>query len=238
MELEVGDIVLCTVERIEKTIVFVNIQGISPASIVISEIAPGRIRNIRNYVVPKKQIVCKVLRISQTGNIELSLRRVTQKEQKEVKEKYKQEKSYKSILKSVLKEKTEETIKKITEQENLFDFLEEAKTNSKKLEKIAGKKDTKKILEILKTQKKKKVIIKKEFFLKTSKSNGIKLIKDILEKVKDAEIKYLCAGKYSIKKESDNAKAADNKLKKILQEIENQAKKNGMEFSIKEYRKL
>ena len=67
MELEVGDIVLCTVERIEKTIVFVKIEGVGRdlhGSIIMSEVAPGRIRNIRNYVVPKKKIVCKVLRVS------------------------------------------------------------------------------------------------------------------------------------------------------------------------------
>ena len=83
MEFEEGDIVLCTVERIEGTNVFVSIEGNGEGSIMTSEIAPGRIRNLRDYVVPKKKIVCKILRVS--GNrIDLSLRRVTQKEQKEV----------------------------------------------------------------------------------------------------------------------------------------------------------
>jgi len=75
MELEQGDLVLCTVERIEKTIVFVKVlvgNEEIDGSIITSEIAPGRIRNIRDYVVPKKRIVCKVLRISQNKNIELS----------------------------------------------------------------------------------------------------------------------------------------------------------------------
>jgi len=86
MELEVGDVVLCTVERIEGTTVFVNINETGQqGGIILSEIAPGRIRNLRDYVVPKKVIACKVLKIS--GNtIELSLRRVTLKEQKEAKE--------------------------------------------------------------------------------------------------------------------------------------------------------
>ena len=62
-DLEVGDIVLCTVDRIVGTIVFVKIDGDGEGSIILSEIAPGRIRNLREYVVPKKKIVCKVLRI-------------------------------------------------------------------------------------------------------------------------------------------------------------------------------
>ena len=112
IELEVGDVVLCTVDRIVGTVVFVKIEGDGEGSIITSEIAPGRIRNIRDYVVPKKKIVCKVLRI--TGDrIDLSLRRVTPKEQKEVKEQYKQEKSSESILKSVLGDKTSKIIEEI-----------------------------------------------------------------------------------------------------------------------------
>jgi len=153
MELEVGDVVLCTVDRIVGTIVLVKIDRNGDGNIIISEIAPGRIRNLREYVVPKKKIVCKVLRISENGNVNLSLRRVTQKEKKEVLEQYKQEKSYKSVLKSILDEKAENIIKEIEKEQRLFDFLQEAKEDSKNLEKIAGKTDAKKILDILKVQK-------------------------------------------------------------------------------------
>jgi translation initiation factor 2 alpha subunit (eIF-2alpha) len=83
MVLETGDVVLCTVDRIVGTTVFVHIEGNGEGSIILSEIAPGRIRNIRDYVVPKKKIICKVLRIS-GDRIELSLRRVTLKEQKDI----------------------------------------------------------------------------------------------------------------------------------------------------------
>ena len=79
MDLDVGEIVMCTVDRIVGTIVFVKIDGNGEGSIILSEIAPGRIRNLRDYVVPKKRIVCKILRIS-GDRIDLSLRRVTQKE--------------------------------------------------------------------------------------------------------------------------------------------------------------
>ena len=64
MEFEEGDIVLCTVERIAKANVFVDIEnGKGEGSIVMSEIASGRIKNLREFVVPKKKIVCKILRI-------------------------------------------------------------------------------------------------------------------------------------------------------------------------------
>ncbi len=235
MELEQGDIVLCTVDRIIGTTVFVKIEDFGnnlEGTIITSEIAPGRIRNLRDYVVPKKKIVCKVLRAS-GEKIHLSLRRVSQKEKKEKMEEYKQEKGYISIIKRILGEKSNEIIEKITKTERLYDFLEEAKENPKKLEKIFSKKDSEKILSILKEQKQKKVIVKKEIFLKTNNPEGIIEIKKILGEIKNIELKYISAGRYSLKKEDDDLKKADNELKEIILEIEKKAKKKNMEFSVK-----
>ncbi len=231
-ELEVGDVLMCTVDRIVGTVVFVKIDGKGEGSIILSEVAPGRIRNLRDYVVPKKEIVCKVLRIS-GDRIDLSLRRVTQKEQKEVKEQYKQEKSCINILKSVLKEKAEIIIEEILKQEKVYEFLQGAKKNPKKLEKLIGKIDSKKILEILNSQKQKKATIKKEIFLTTTKSNGLELIKTILVPIKEAEIRYISAGKYSIKKEGSDLKTIDNGLREIIAVTEKKSKEYGADFSIK-----
>ncbi len=231
---EVGDFVLCTVDRIVGTVVFVKIENDGEGSIIMSEIAPGRIRNIRDYVVPKKKIVCKILRISPNGNIDLSLRRVTQKDKKEVMEQNQQEKSYASILKSVLGDKAEEIIKKVSERDKIFSFLEEAKTNSQELEKLVGKKDAEKILEILNTQKKKKKLVKKEIALTTAKSSGITLIKKILENFRGINVRYISAGRYSLEIESEDIKTADKKLREMIELAEKDSKKLGVEFSVKE----
>ena len=222
---------MCTVDRIVGTIVFVKIDENGEGSIMLSEVAPGRIRNLREYVVPKKRIVCKVLRIRE-NRIDLSLRRVTQKEQKEIKEQYKQEKSYTSVLKSVLGDKAEKIINEIKEQERIYEFLQEAKQNPKNLEKLVGKKDSEKILKIISSQKQKKAIIKKEIKLTTTKPNGLELIKNIFKKIKDAEIKYLSAGRYTLKIESTDKKTADKNLKEILKNIEKQAKENDFSFAV------
>ena len=232
--MEVGDIVICTVDRIIGTTVFVKIDGISvEGSIVTSEIAPGRIRNLRDYVVPKKRIVCKVLRISESGNIDLSLRRVTQKEKKEAIEKSATEKSYKSILKSILGENAEKVLQEILKEDDLPSFLEDAKTNPEKLEKLIGKEDAKKILDVLKVEKKKKTIIKKEIHLTTTKPNGITLIKKVLEIFKGVNAKYIAAGKYSLELESSDVKTADKQLKELIDNAEKESKKSGIEFSVK-----
>jgi len=232
MEIEEGDIILCTVDRIIGTNVFVKIDDTDKEGcIVFSEIAPGRIRNIRDYVVPKKKIVCKVLRMS-GDRIDLSLRRVTLKEQKEVKERSKLEKSYESILKGVLNNKAPKIIEEITKKEKIYDFLQKAKNNPDALEKLVGKEDSKRVLEILKTQKQKKSVLKKEITLTTSESNGLESIKNLLSKIKGAEVKYISAGRYSLKAESDDIKKADQELRNNLENLEKEAKKMKMEFSI------
>ena len=112
--------------------------------------------------------------------------------------------------------------------------MQESKENPAKLENVVGKKDSEKILEILKTQKKKTASIKKEFHLTTAESDGIESIRKILCDIKNAEIKYISAGKYSIKIEAEDFKIADNKLKDILDNLEKQAKKYRLDFNIKE----
>ena len=233
INLEVGDIVMCTVERIVGTIVFVRIEGNGEGSIVFSEVAPGRIRNIRDYVVPKKKVVCKVLRII-NGQIHLSLRRVTQKEEKELREQDKLEKSYKSILKSVLLEKADKIIESILQEQKLSDFFSEAKENSENLEKLVGKENAQKVLEILGSQREKSVVLKKSFVLTSNSSDGLSLIKKVLGDCKDVKIKYISAGRYSISSESDTIKNADKIISEVLDKISKDAKKNNMEFAVRD----
>jgi len=240
--IEEGDVVLCTVDRIIGTNVFVKIHLDNKeveGFMVFSEVAPGRIRNIRDYIVPKKKIACKVLRILK-GGIELSLRRVTKEEQKEIKKKYELEKSFEKILKSVLKEKAEKIIQKIKEKEKVYDFLQKAKASSKEkkqLESLAGKENAKKIIEIIKTQRQKKSVLKKEIFITTSESDGINLIKELLKellkKVGNSRLRYISAGYYTLKKETEDIKKSDRELKGILADFEKEARSRGIEFSIK-----
>ncbi len=232
--LEEGELVLCTVDRIAGTVVFVKIEGEEKeGSIILSEIAPGRIRNLREYVIPKKKIVCKILK--NTGDtISLSLRRVTQKERKEIMEEYNQEKSYISILKTVLKENSEEIIQQITKEKRLSYFFEEMKQDTSKLEKMIGKENSEKILNIIWEQKKKRITIKKTIYLKTLDAEGLYQIKKVLDAPKDIEIKYISAGKYSLMLETEDGKKGEQKVKNLLEEIEKKAKDSGMILEIKE----
>jgi translation initiation factor 2 alpha subunit (eIF-2alpha) len=101
-QLQERELVLCAVEKIIGTSVFVNIEGNGEGTISLSEIAPGRIRNLRDYVIPGKRIVCKVLSIR--DHAILSLRRVGINEKKEFLQKLSRERSNKAILRTVLGE--------------------------------------------------------------------------------------------------------------------------------------
>ena len=75
-------------------------------------------------------------------------------------------------------------------------------------------------------------MVKQEIILKSQDPDGLEIIKDILGKIEGAEIKYLSAGRYSLKREAEDAKEADQKLREILEIIEKKAKSHGMDFSI------
>ncbi len=61
---EEEELLLCTVTKIFPHSVFVKMDEFGrDAMIHISEVSPGRIRNIRDFVVEGKKVVCKVLRI-------------------------------------------------------------------------------------------------------------------------------------------------------------------------------
>src|SRR3989338_7677267 len=75
-----SELVLCTVKKILPNSVFASLDEYKDREgfIHISEVSPGRIRNLREFVVVGKKIVCKVLRVnSYNGQIDLSLRRVS-----------------------------------------------------------------------------------------------------------------------------------------------------------------
>ena len=89
-----GDILFCTITKVQYNSVFVTLDEYENKSgmIHISEISPGRIRNIRDYVKEGKVIICKVLRVKKDrGHIDLSLRRVNESQRREKVEARKQE---------------------------------------------------------------------------------------------------------------------------------------------------
>ncbi|VVB80508.1 Translation initiation factor 2 subunit alpha [uncultured archaeon] len=234
MAYQEGDLVLCTVEKIEGTTVFVKLPDNSQGTIVFSEIAPGRIRNIREYVMPNKKIVCKVLRVS-SNHMDLSLRRVSAKERTEIMDQFKQEMTSKSALNSILKDKAKEVEDKILQN---FSSLSEFFLKARDDEKIVDKYIPKEFVEQLKkiTQKRKKgVEIKKVVKMKCLAPDGIKKIKEIFsENDEQIQITYISAGNFQINIKDEDYKKANQKMNDFLAIVEKKGKQNSCEYSIED----
>ena len=233
--LEEGQIVLCTVEKIVGTIVFVKIEDNGEGTITTSEISPGRIRNLRDYVVPGKKIVCKILRIRQ-DNIHLSLRRVKPSERKELLDQIKKDRSYYAILNTVVgKEKAKDIKDKITKDYTLSEFFDAIKTDNKLMERYIDKSVSEKIQKILDSKKEKLKSVKQIFRLSNRSNEGINIIREILTnscKGSKCRINYLAAGKYSLTLIGENFKELKSENNQVLDTIEENAKANDCEFSL------
>lgn len=104
---EENSIVLCTVKKILFHSIFVDLDEYEnqEGMIHISEVAPGRIRNIRDYVTEGKKLVCQVLRIDrERKQVDLSLRRVPISLRTKKNEEYKQEIKSEKLLEYIGKE--------------------------------------------------------------------------------------------------------------------------------------
>jgi len=231
MSPKIGDIVLCVVKQIDPASVSVEIEGNGTGSIVMSEIAAGRIRNLREYAAPNKKIVCKVISIDK-DNTRLSLRRVTAKEKEECLLHYQKEKTFSTMLKSNIKD-YEKVISSIKETHDLADFYDEAKTNPKILEKHLKKTDAEQIEKILAEKKETSKQAKAVFILRTLDELGLNEIKNILSK-ENADIHYLGSSQFSISARGRDFKEANLNLSSSLQKIENEAKAKKIFFRIKE----
>jgi len=230
MSLKEDDVVLCTVTKIDGTVVFVDITPEGKGSITMSEIAAGRIRNLREYVTVNKKIVCKLLKI-QKDNVELSLRRVTAKEHDEVIKKYKDEQTAKTLLNSALKE-NKAVLEEILKKYSASEFIAQARTNPEILKKFDLKKETEMLQKMFAEKKEKPKKAKQEFILSSTNSSGLTEIREILS-IPEINVKYLGSSRFSAEADGKNFKDANHKVDSALLEIEKRSKEKKIHFELK-----
>jgi translation initiation factor 2 subunit 1 len=251
---EVDEIVKCTVKQISGgNTVFVHLDEYDKEGVLtISEIAPGRIRNLRDHVVENKTIVCKVLRVdSVQKRVDVSLRRVNLQQMKEKldeckKEEYSdriyQETANKlQIKKEELFEKTYEPI--FNKYTTVFEALTDIMNSHEKIEMFKKlSKDQKKIFldTINEKIKPEEVTLKKNFKLKSFESDGIEKIKIVLDKVLDKlkqkklVVSYLSAEHYRVTITFNEIKLAAKILQNFQEELEKIGKDYGVTSSFEE----
>lgn len=222
---------MCEVKYVEGATVYVNIEGNGLGTIVLSEVAAGRIRNLREYVSPGKKIVCKVLKVS-GDHVELSLRRVTNSEKEYMLEKVKKEKTLKNIL-SLCQINSEEIITKIKKNYDIIDFFEKARENPEIFKEYLSDEQAQKIAKIFSEKEEKEKNAKKKFFLRTFSDNGLIDIQNILN-IENAEIHYLGSSQFTVEVKGKDFKEANTKIIAILKEIEKRAKDKKAIFELLE----
>ena len=234
---EENEIVMCTVTKVLHNSAFADLneykgkQGMIP----ISEISPGRIRNIRDFVRPGKVVICKVLRVNKVkGYIDLSLRRVNEGQKRNKVNEIKQEQLAEKIVEFVAKQNNVEPrelynkiFPKIVEDyEYLYDFFEDVVKGDASLDKLKLDPKIKQQLHdtILQRIKPKVYTIKGILKLTTYDSNGINLVKDVLMKAEKKGVKvfYKGGGAYNFESSNIDVKEA----KKVMDDAVKLVKKN------------
>ncbi len=228
--MEEGDIILCKVAKVTNTMTSVTMPNGKEGIIISPEIAAGRIKFMRQYVVPNKQIVCKILKI-ENGNVNLSLRRVSSKEKKEVFQKFKQTQAINIAFKQILGD-DEKFLEKILEKfESLLDFTIKAKSNPKLLQQYIPERKQEAIAKII-NKKGHSVQLRQNIKIECLESDGITRIKKVFElKNKNAKVIYISAGILSLKLEAENFKEGKKEMLNILEELKKRAKENICELS-------
>ncbi len=226
---EEKEIVLCTITKIYHNSVFANLDEFGKSGMIhISEVSPGRIRNIREFVKEGKKVVCKVLRIDKVkGHIDLSLRRVNEAQKRKKMDDIKQEQKAEKIIEFIAKSKKQdfkELYRNISKSifgkyEYIHQCFKDVADGNIKLEDIGIERNLAKTLtdEIVKRIKPVEVGVKGTISLTSHSPDGVEIIKNALKKAqisKDIKIRYKGAGKYSISLKAQDYKIAEELLEK------------------------
>jgi translation initiation factor 2 subunit 1 len=230
---EEDDIVLCKVTKIFPSSVFVDLLEYERQSgmIHISEISPGRIRNLRDYVSEGREIVCKILRIDrEKGHIDLSLRRVSTNQRRAKLEEIKQETKAENLVKQIAKnlgmplQKLYETLTKevFKEYSHLYLCFRDIAAGNADLKKMGvnpqiAEEVTRAVLEKFKPEK---ITISGIITLETYAGKGVeriqRVLQDIMRSSDTIKVFYLGAGRYQLSIEDFDYKPAEKTLKNVL----------------------
>ncbi|MBW2996222.1 translation initiation factor IF-2 subunit alpha [Candidatus Woesearchaeota archaeon] len=245
---EENEIVLCTVTNVQHHSVFAKLDEYGKSGMIhISEVSPGRIRNLRDYVQEGKKVICKILRIDRVkGHIDLSLRRVSEGNRRKKNEAIKQEQKAEKIIETVAK-KREKTLEELYEDVSskvfekyeyifqCFNDIVEKDYDLKKLGIEAGLADE--LTAVVKEKiKPVEVSIRGILNISSQAPDGIEVVKKTLQRAitigkNNVDISYAGAGKYNVVVKAPDYKTAEKILTSSTESAIKFAEKNEGEAS-------
>lgn len=240
---QVNENVLCIVSKIYGNTVFVKIPEYEKDGVLtISEIAPGRIRNLRDHVVEEKRIICKVLRVDESQNrVDVSLRRVNLQARKVKNEELKKEDFANKVYEDVAQktnttkdELFEKTYEYIFEHYDLvFEALYEIMLDNSKIKHFSNlsiKEQDEFVVVVNDKIKPEEETLKKSFKLSSLEQNGVINVKNAIHKAEsitnysNMKIYYVGAGEFEVIITHEDIRSADRVFKTFIKELEVQAK--------------
>ncbi|RLI88368.1 MAG: translation initiation factor IF-2 subunit alpha [Archaeoglobales archaeon] len=240
-----GEIVIGTVTRVLDFGAFVSLDEYEGKEglVHISEVAPGWIKDIRDYVKKGQKVVCKVLDVNpKRGHIDLSIKDVNERQKREKIQQWKNElKAFKWL--EIIGEKLELSREKLVElgkklvkeYDTVYGAFEEAAFEGYEvLVPAVGEDFAKAMAEIAQENiKPPKVKVRGFFELRSNAPDGIERIKKALMEAYNAakdvsmKIEYVGAPKYRVIIEAEDYKTAEKALKSITSAVTRTIKKLG-----------
>ncbi len=228
---EEGEIVIATVTRIQYHSVFCTLDEYGKQGMIhISEIAPGRIRNIHEHVREGKTLVAKVLRIDKSkGHIDLSIRRVTEAQRRLKASKLKQEQIVEKVVEQLAHETKggaeairEALLKAFGDHERIFAAFQEVVEGTLDLSKAGLDKKLAEPLARLVAERisPRTVTIKGEFGLLSFAPDGVERVREAFKDLpENVEVRYAGGGRYATAITAKEYKQAEESLKRLNEQV-------------------
>lgn len=235
---EVGEFVVATIIRIMPYGVYASLDEYNGVEglLHISEISSRWVKNIRDHVRERQKVILKVLRVdSEKRHIDLSLRRVNEREKREKLLEWKRERRGRKLFDlaaeklGVTPEDAYETVGSILEDQfgSLYDSFEAAAIKGEKpLIKAKIPPDwVKAIYELAESKVRVPLMtVKGTIELTCTKPNGVTVLRDAFHKAKtvrkpenaDVEIYVTGTPKYRVEVSAKNYKEAEKLLEKVV----------------------
>lgn len=244
---EQGEIVLATVSKVMDHGAYVTLDEYDDVQgfLHISEIAPGWIRSVNKFVKYGEKKVLLVKKVNpDRGDIDLSLKQVSNDQKKQKLKEVKKIEKGKTLLQN-LKEKSklnDSDIEKLEDRlyskyDSVYDaFIEIGRNGIDSVKELKISKKTSTVIEeICSKIKLPSVEIRGIMEITNSKSDGVEIIKktllDATKKDSTIDITYLGAPKYRLSITSEDFKSAEKSLKPVIAEIQSSIEKKKGTFS-------
>lgn len=226
-----GELVIATVTKIQYHSIFCDLDEYDNRSgmLHISEIAPGRIRNVNDHVKEGKSVIAKVLRVDENkGHIDLSIRRVTEAQRKQKAAERKQTKLVENIIEQVATkldqepEKLRSTLEETITDYPLYDAFTQVVEQETTFKKLGLDEETAQALtEFVKDRiKPQRVSIKGDFTINSYAPDGIARIRAAFgELPQGTDAFYKGAGVYSVQVTAKEYKQAEEVMRVVQEQI-------------------